>query len=190
MSTDPRIVRRTVPLLIVDDVVPADTCASLVAHASATGWAPSPSHVRGPAGELVMAVDPQRKVRDDVVLAPGPVLDGVVHRLQHHLLPEIDRCLAHRPTSFEAPKVVRYEAGGGWFAPHRDNEGPDVAHRRLAVTVLLSDDHDGGDLHFPELGPERYRPRLGGAIVFSCGLLHEVEPVRRGARHALVTFLW
>lgn len=184
------VVGRTVPLLTVDGVVPVELCARLVEHAAAIGWTPSPSHTADADGGLLMRIDPARKVRDDVVLVASPVLDEVVVALQARLLPEIDRCLAHRPTSFEAPKVVRYPSGTGHFAPHRDNLGPDVAHRRLAVTINLTDGHEGGELRFPELGPQRYRPPVGAAIVFSCGLLHEVTAVIAGDRHALVTFLW
>ena len=67
---------------------------------------------------------------------------------------------------------------------------PDAAHRRFAVTINLDADYEGGCLHFPEFGEDLYRPQPGSAIVFSCGLLHEVTPVTAGCRHALLTFLW
>ena len=43
---------------------------------------------------------------------------------------------------------------------------------------------------FPEFGRKVYRPPEGGAIVFSCGALHEVVPVRRGRRYAFLAFLY
>ena len=32
--------------------------------------------------------------------------------------------------------------------------------------------------------------RIGGAIVFSCGALHEVTPITRGRRYAFLPFLY
>jgi predicted 2-oxoglutarate/Fe(II)-dependent dioxygenase YbiX len=58
------------------------------------------------------------------------------------------------------------------------------------VTINLNDGFDGGELWFPEFGTRRYRPQLGGAVVFSCSLLHEATPVTRGLRYATLPFLY
>ncbi len=42
---------------------------------------------------------------------------------------------------------------------------------------------------YPEYGPERYCPPAGGAIIFSCSLLHEAPPVTKGRRFTLLSFL-
>ena len=49
---------------------------------------------------------------------------------------------------------------------------------------------DGGDLRFPEFGSRTYRPPTGGAVVFSCSLLHEATPVTRGRRYAFLPFFF
>jgi predicted 2-oxoglutarate/Fe(II)-dependent dioxygenase YbiX len=49
--------------------------------------------------------------------------------------------------------------------------------------------YEGGELRFPEYGRELYRPEAGGAVIFSCSLLHEALPVTRGKRFAMFTFL-
>ena len=54
---------------------------------------------------------------------------------------------------------------------------------------LNSEDYEDGELVFPEYGPERYKPASGGAVIFSCSLIHEALPVSRGRRFALLTFL-
>lgn len=78
---------------------------------------------------------------------------------------------------------------GGYFRPHRDNDGN--GHRQFAVTLNLnSEDYEGGDLKFPEYGQQVYRAPTGGACVFSCFLLHEATPVTRGTRYAFVPFLY
>jgi predicted 2-oxoglutarate/Fe(II)-dependent dioxygenase YbiX len=78
---------------------------------------------------------------------------------------------------------------GGHFAAHRDNTTSTTAHRRFAVSINLNDDYEGGEIGFPEYGSRRYRPPPGGAVVFSCSLLHTVSPVTRGRRLAFLPFL-
>lgn len=86
--------------------------------------------------------------------------------------------------------VACYDAARGDFVrPHRDNLNPRLANRRFAVSINLNDDYEGGELRFAEYGLQRYRPRGGGAIVFSCSILHEALPVRQGRRFILLTFL-
>ena len=51
-------------------------------------------------------------------------------------------------------------------------------------------DFDGGDLRFGEFGARTYRPPLGGAVVFSCALLHEATRVSRGRRYAFLPFFY
>jgi hypothetical protein len=43
---------------------------------------------------------------------------------------------------------------------------------------------------FPEFGRKTYRPPEGGALVFSCGALHQVTPVTKGRRYAFLAFLY
>lgn len=58
------------------------------------------------------------------------------------------------------------------------------------MTINLNEDFEGGDLRFPEFGPRTYRAPAGGAIVFSCALLHEATPVTKGNRFAFLPFLY
>lgn len=55
---------------------------------------------------------------------------------------------------------------------------------------LNTEDFEGGELVFPEFGPAKYRPETGGACVFSCSLMHEAHPVRRGQRYVFVPFFY
>jgi len=43
---------------------------------------------------------------------------------------------------------------------------------------------------FPEFGRKTYRAPHGGALVFSCGALHQVTPITRGRRYAFLAFLY
>jgi predicted 2-oxoglutarate/Fe(II)-dependent dioxygenase YbiX len=80
---------------------------------------------------------------------------------------------------------------GGYFRPHRDNLTSGAAHRQFTCSINLNAEaFEGGDLRFPEYGMRTYRPPTGGAVVFSCSLIHEATsliheatPVTRGARY-------
>ena len=113
-------------------------------------------------------------------------------RLQRRLLPEIKRAFQFEVTRIERYVVAEYDSGsGGYFRPHRDNTTPGTAHRRFACTINLNaEDYTGGDLRFPEFGPNTYRAPSGGAVVFSCSLLHEATPVSAGIRYAFLPFFY
>lgn len=102
----------------------------------------------------------------------------------------------HAGTALSAPVLilprVRYDGGsGGFFRPHRDNTTLGTAHRRFACTINLNTQaYAGGDLRFPEFGPRTYRAPTGGAVVFSCAMLHEATPVTAGTRYAFLPFFY
>jgi predicted 2-oxoglutarate/Fe(II)-dependent dioxygenase YbiX len=92
-------------------------------------------------------------------------------------------------THLERYLVACYDAGdGGFFNAHRDNVTRGTAHRRLALTINLNADYEGGEMVFGEFGTV-FRAEPGAAVVFSCSLMHEVLPVRRGKRFAFLPFL-
>jgi predicted 2-oxoglutarate/Fe(II)-dependent dioxygenase YbiX len=66
-----------------------------------------------------------------------------------------------------------------------------TAHRRFAMTLNLNtEDHEGGELRFPEYGQASYRPATGEAAIFSCNLLHEATDVTKGSRYVLLSFMY
>ncbi len=115
------------------------------------------------------------------------IRDRVVRRL----LPPIERFFQYRATRMDRYMVSCYDSAlGGHFFRHRDNVNAGARHRRFAVTVNLNTDYEGCDLIFPEFGRRRYRAPCGGAVVFSCGALHQVTPITKGRRYAFVPFLY
>jgi predicted 2-oxoglutarate/Fe(II)-dependent dioxygenase YbiX len=118
------------------------------------------------------------------------IRDRVVRRL----LPPIERFFQYQATRMDRTMVCCYDSAlGGHFYRHRDNVNLGAQHRRFAVTINLNAEkasYEGGDLRFPEFGTDPYRPPTGSAVVFSCGLLHEVPPVTRGDRFAFLAFLY
>ena len=118
-------------------------------------------------------------------------LEAAVHaRLHRRVLPRLARVFQFDTARRDPFKLPAYAADAGYFRAHRDNDTPDVAHRRFAVPSNLdAGAYTGGEFRFPEFGTHRYAPPTGHALVFSCSFLHEVMPVVSGTRHALTTFL-
>jgi predicted 2-oxoglutarate/Fe(II)-dependent dioxygenase YbiX/peroxiredoxin len=181
---------QTAPVLTLPRVFEPDFCRALMAYYEARGGSPS-GFMREVGGRTVGHHDPTFKRRRDVTIEDEALRTGVRERLRYRLVPMIERAFGWRPTRLERYLVACYSAEEeGFFRPHRDNTTAATAHRKLAVSINLNDAYEGGDLRFPEFGPATYRPPVGGATVFGCGLLHEATPVTRGRRFACLPFLY
>ena len=185
-----QVLRQQAPVLFIPRVFDADLCRGLVALFEETGGTPSGvAYIKG--DQANWKPDPAVKMRRDIYLQEGPWLERVKDALVRRVLPEIQRCFNFQVTQHEVFKVIRYDEGAGYFRPHRDNESKDTAHRRFAMTLNLNTgDYEGGQLRFPEFGPDLYEAGRGGAVIFSCSLLHEAVPVTRGQRYALLGFFF
>ncbi|MGB0178111.1 MAG: 2OG-Fe(II) oxygenase, partial [Owenweeksia sp.] len=72
---------------------------------------------------------------------------------------------------------------------HMDFGAGEISHRKLSMTVQLSDpaDYEGGDLEFMINQKVVTAPRTRGTvIVFPSFILHRVTPVTKGVRHSVV----
>lgn len=129
------------------------------------------------------------KRRRDITIADERDLAWIRERLATRLYPEIRKVFQYEVRAIERFIVSCYDAHDeAVFHAHRDDTTLATARRRFACSINLNADFDGGDLVFPEFGRTAYRPPLGGALVFSCSLLHEVLPVTRGRRYAFLPF--
>ena len=183
-------VEQWAPVLVVHDIVEPALCAELIRGYEASGGEPS-GFMREVDGKTVMLLDPAHKQRRDWTIGDEKVRRALHARIVRRLCPAVARGLGFRATRIERYIVACYEARAGHFRPHRDNTTKGTAHRRFAVTINLNaGDYDGGDVRFPEFGRRTYRAPTGGAIVFSCSLLHEATPVTRGTRYAFLPFLY
>lgn len=179
------------PVLMAPNVIEPDLCRTLIDYYSSHGG--EPSGFMSEIGGTTKAVsDPNHKVRQDCVIDDRDLRSLLLSRIRRHLLPMVHRVFQFEVTRMERYIVGCYDAGtGGHFRPHRDNTTKGTAHRRFAVTINLNaDEYEGGDLRFPEYGPHTYRPPTGGAVVFSCSLLHEATRVTTGRRFAFLPFLY
>ncbi|MGX9218375.1 2OG-Fe(II) oxygenase [Massilia varians] len=183
------------PVLILPRVFEEDLCRELIALYERHGGVES-GFMREVNGKTVEVKERSFKQRKDVEFDSRPefaALRQAIHaRLQRRLLPEVRRAFQFNITRIERHLVARYDASeGGFFRPHKDNTTLGTAHRRFACTINLNaGEYQGGDLRFPEFGPRCYRAPTGGAVVFSCSLLHEATPVVAGTRYAFLPFFY
>ncbi|MGE0718210.1 MAG: 2OG-Fe(II) oxygenase [Alphaproteobacteria bacterium] len=179
------------PALIVPRIFERELCRRLIDYYETEGGTPS-GHMSARDGRSVGVLDRARKRRKDCVITDQSLKQTMQRRIHDRLVPMIRRAF-----QFEASRIERYivacydGADRGFFFPHRDNTTPATQHRRFAVTINLNaDEYEGGDLRFPEFGRATYRAPTGGAVVFSCSMLHEALPVTRGLRYATLPFLY
>jgi predicted 2-oxoglutarate/Fe(II)-dependent dioxygenase YbiX len=179
------------PVLILPRVFEPAFCRRLIEFYESQGGGES-GFMRDVDGKTVGILDPGHKRRKDAYIE-DPTLQGQVRaRLSARLVPEIRRAFQFSATRIERYVVSCYDAADrGFFRAHRDNTTKATAHRRFAVTINLNTgEYEGGELCFPEFGPQTYVAPAGGAVVFSCSLLHEARPVTKGRRYACLPFLY
>lgn len=179
------------PVITVPDVLESELCGRLISLYEADGGEDS-GFMRDEGGKTRLVLDSQHKVRRDHLIEEPALARQLNLRIVHRLLPMVQRAFSFQATRVERLLVGCYEAEtGGHFRAHRDNTTKGTAHRRFAVTINLNaGEYEGGDLRFPEFGPRLYRAPTGGAVVFSCSLLHEAMPVTKGRRFAFLPFLY
>ncbi|HYI38717.1 MAG TPA: 2OG-Fe(II) oxygenase [Allosphingosinicella sp.] len=178
------------PVLMAPNILEPGLCERLIAHHRETGGEPS-GFMREVGGKTVLITDPHHKMRRDREIADEDLCGLLRARILARLVPMVKRAFQFEATRMERYIVGAYPAGEGHFRPHRDNTTRGTAHRRFAVTINLNaGGYEGGDLRFPEFGRRTYRASTGGAVVFSCSLLHEATPVTRGTRYAFLPFLY
>lgn len=179
------------PVLVVPEVFPRALCRRLIALYEDQGGEDSGFMVEAD-GVTTRRSDHRHKRRADCVIADATLVAELKARLATSLRPLIRRAFQFDASRIERFIVACYDAAdGGHFARHRDNTTAGTAHRRFACTINLNaEDYDGGDLSFPEFGARTYRAPTGGAVIFSCSLLHEARPVTRGRRFAFLPFLY
>jgi hypothetical protein len=174
------------PAIVVDDVVDAATCASLIERIERLG--PEPTKVRTPRGPRS---DPKRRNNTRVWFDD----DDLAARVFSGVLPSARALQAAWPALFTGEPVrcersfrgYRYRPGE-LFALHNDSSvvDDDGARTLLTVLVYLNAVERGGQTCFPELALS-VEPRAGRACVFLHALLHESVVVDVGVKYAIRT---
>lgn len=178
------------PVLLLPRVFEPEICQELVSLYRRIGGTASGFMIERD-GITIGSNDPAHKVRADCHVEDETLRLLLQRRIRAKIFPQIEKVHHFHCTRMERYIVACYDAAeGGHFRAHRDNTTRGTAHRRFAVSLNLNDDYDGGSIHFPEFGARGYRIPTGGAVVFSCSLLHAVSRVTRGQRFAFLPFLY
>jgi peroxiredoxin/predicted 2-oxoglutarate/Fe(II)-dependent dioxygenase YbiX len=178
------------PILLLPNVFEPELCRHLIGLYEAHGGQES-GFMREIDGKTVGVNDRSHKVRKDYMIADPDLIKQTQARIQRRIVPEILKAHQFRVTRMERYLVACYAAeDGGHFRAHRDNTTAGTAHRRFAVSINLNSEFEGGELSLPEYGPRSFKPPPGGAVVFSCSLLHAVSRVTSGRRYAFLPFLY
>ncbi len=179
------------PVLVLPRVFEPEFCRLLIGLYETHGGGDS-GFMREVDGKTVPVHDYRHKRRSDMHIADPAIRAEARQRIERRLLPEIAKAFQFRVTRMERYIVACYDSAvGGHFRAHRDNTTKGTAHRRFAVSLNLNaEEFEGGEVRFPEFGSRSYRAPTGGAVVFSCSLLHEAGPVTAGRRYVFLPFLY
>lgn len=184
------------PVLILPRIFEKSFCEKLIAIYQSSEKIYSSGFMTEQEGYTIGKEDPNFKRRRDCNLQDDPTYQDVIqeikNKLSRRLVPEVQKAFQFNPTYIERYVIACYDsATGGFFKTHRDNTTKGTAHRRFAVTINLNaGEYEGGNLRFPEFGKQTYCAPTGGAVIFSCSLLHEATPVTKGKRYAFLPFLY
>lgn len=183
--------RAQAPILVLPRVFEPSLCRALIDYYHTRGGEPS-GFMQDINGKTVLVLGQDHKSRRDCALEDEELRQACRRRIYQRVVPEILKAFQFRVTRMERYLLGCYDASEqGHFRAHRDNTTKGTAHRRFAISLFLnSGEYDGGFLRFPEFGPGLYSAPPGGAVVFSCGLLHEAMPVTRGQRYMFLPFLY
>jgi peroxiredoxin/predicted 2-oxoglutarate/Fe(II)-dependent dioxygenase YbiX len=180
------------PILMVPRILEPELCRELISYYETQGGHDSGYMTSDAQGRTVGVIDYGRKRRRDCNIEDEVLRTKIRSRIIRRLIPEVFKAYQFRVTQSERYIVACYDTGeGGYFRAHRDNTTRGTAHRRFAVTMNLNaEEYEGGNLRFPEFDDRSYRAPTGGAVVFSCSLMHEALPVTKGRRFCVLPFLY
>ena len=178
------------PVLLLPQVLDPSMCRALIDRWERAGHQEGEVTSIVDGKEVTRVYDKLKRRRDHPIHEPE-VLQGLAATIGRRIAPELVKAFHFEAFKFDRFIITCYDSGrGDYFRAHRDNESASTSERRFALTLNLNtDEYEGGELVFPEYGPHLYAPPAGGAVIFSCSLLHEALPVTKGRRFTLLTFL-
>jgi hypothetical protein len=141
-----------------------------------------------------------KKYRDTQICPIDPVFPQIQDLMKNIVHNIINPFYEFEIRDSEVPQLLHYSVGGH-YQPHIDGyaewTNPDGSRqwrksvdRDLSFVLYLNNDFEGGDFIFPKLNI-RIRPKPGMMIAFPSTqhYLHGVEPVTKGTRYNIVTWM-
>lgn len=186
-----RLAALQAPVLVLPSIFEAKLCSALIDYYNRCGGQDS-GFMLDVNEKTVGITDYGHKRRRDCTIEDATLRHACMVRIHDRLVPEVNKAFQFLATRMERYIVACYDAEEkGHFRPHRDNTTKGTVHRRFAVSLFLNaGEYEGGFLRFPEFGQTLYSAPTGGAVVFSCSLLHEATTVTKGRRYMFLPFLY
>lgn len=176
------------PVLVLPRLLNPPECEALIEvwHRPVRRWHSDALRTEGFAneeGEFKIRIDTYGKT-DQFVIRDPAVLEHVDSRLVRRVGPQIRKAFGQSASYREDLHIACYDAAESGSLPvHRDNPTSITRYRVFTLSIHLNaSDYEGGRLRFPEYGLHGYEVERGTGVVWSCSLLHEVEPVTRSRR--------
>jgi predicted 2-oxoglutarate/Fe(II)-dependent dioxygenase YbiX len=181
--------REGAPVLLLPHVLESGLCRALIERLEANMEEGRVAIIDK--GETRSVELPDKKRRRDHKLAKDdPLFLACAERVSRRVMPELYKAFWIEKLRHEGYYLARYDDDrADFFAAHRDNNTPGTARRRMAISIELNQNYEGGGLIFPEYSDHRHRAPAGGALAFSCNLMHEAVPVLKGSRYVLLAFM-
>ncbi len=166
----------------------AEECAAVLAKARAIdAWNAAEVTVENDDGSSESLQDVSTRSARILHRAQGAViLDEFDARVRREVVPAIREIWDVDLRELIGTQLVHYEPGGHYSA-HQDAGGA-FANRYFTVVSYLNADFDGGHTSFPTL-PHVTRPETGKAVFFPSTYHHCAEPVTRGEKYVLITWV-
>ena len=167
-----------------DDGLPVDACRDIINSCEAQ--AQGEDALIGANGPGVL----DKGIRD-VKKIPLPIYKGIGAAMSGAALSANQQAWKFDITRANQCDYLKYDVNGHYHAHTDTFIDPEVKEcRKLTVLAFLNDDFEGGRL-FIQNGYEKiYPPQKPGTIlVFPSFMLHGVEPVTKGIRRSIVTWM-
>lgn len=129
-----------------------------------------------------------RRTRERAV-PPDPEYMWIYHRLARVAGEANQKAYQFRLDDFMTVTVLEYNPDG-FFDWHLDLGTGIFSARKLSMVTFLTppEEYEGGELCFSD-GGEPMRLAQGTTVIFPSYLMHRVNPVTRGNRHTLVSWV-
>jgi len=167
-----------------DDGLPVDACRNIIN--SFESQAQGEDALIGVNGPGVL----DKKIRD-VKKIPLPIYKGIGAAMAGAALSANQQAWKFDITRANQCDYLKYDVNGHYHAHTDTFIDPEVKEcRKLTVLAFLNDDFEGGRL-FIQNGYEKIYPpqKTGTILVFPSFMLHGVEPVTKGIRRSIVTWM-
>ena len=164
-------------------------CRSFVGYLQGLSrWDPAEIGIEDEGGEVRSVVNTEFRSASVLSGAEAPLVCRELDaKMETVIRPLVRRIWGLDLSKHDGTQVVRYQPGGE-FKAHAD-AALDLEGRYFTLVCYLNDNYDGGRTTFPYLRDFSVVPECGRAILFPAKYVHRAEPVLRGEKYVVVTWL-